>query len=607
MPIKSEFQKLEKEDPEFYQFLLKNDKDLIESDVSEESDIESDFELEQEKEKDLDYHMNNLSKNNIKYVTRILKKSFEDGDFNLESTESFEKLTVCVFNDVVAFVKKELNLTESFKKYSNEPNYLKYKNAIRNIISCFIHFLSTQASDSALEDDHVVENPLMSSVLSQSSSIIQLAYAFPRTLKKIIIASCTIFGSSRSVLMKAKGLAVIKLAVHAKSGRILFNNNKSVDKSMLETAIKVIYKTYLQHSRQVHERNIALIEFMRQSIVSELCGIELETTYLLGYQYLRQVATSTRLAYDNKSEKKVNNVYGWTCLQSMRLWGLFISKYAIPNSNLLNAIRSMNDNKVISSKTGNHANLLIYPFVQLSHAILQLQPIPKFYPFTFHLTNVMIEINKSTGTMVPVMQYLLAIVQSSAVSGDLKNPTIKNIDFPTTVRASKMHINTLSYQQSLIEQCHDSFVKAIAVHSDKIYFCDWSVSVHKIMKTLEKNSANKKLKGMMHQICSKIAESREYLLNQRKNVKFGPCDLDLIIDWENNLPKQAPIAVLQKSIEKVEERMTDQPQLKNIDIVLQADEDKVEQLILSDDESQIKKKRKKKEYGNKNKKRKSNK
>ena len=589
MPIKAEFQKLQDEDPEFYQFLLENDKDIIESEVSDMSD--DDNEDIAVPEKDLQYHMQHLSKDNLKYITRTFKKCFEDGDFNLDSTESFEELSKCVFEDAVTFIRKELNLGDLFKAFSNEKQYFKYKNAIKNIVSCFIHFLETQPCDQSFEDDHVIENPLMVSVLAQSSSIIQLAYGFPRMLKKVIIASANIFGKSRSVLMKAKGLAVIKLVVHAKIGKKLFNDSKVVDKSLLETALKILYKTYLENSRQVYESNLNLIHFMCQSIVSELCGVDLQVTYLLAYQYLRQIANLTRLAYDNKIEKRVNHVYGWSCLQGMRLWGHFIASYAVKNANLLNAIKSMNDNKVISSKTGNHANTLLYPFIQTCHAILQLQPIPKYYPFTFHLVDIMIKINKSTGTMVPVMQYLLRIVQSSSVSGDLKNPTIKAVEFPITIRASKMHINTVSYQTSLIEQCHDAFINAIAVHSDKIYFCDWCVPIYKMMKTLEKQSPNKKLKAMMHQLCAKIEESKQYLLKQRKNVKFGPCDLDLINEWENNLPKKAPIAILQHNMERVEERMqpmTTVEQVKETKSVVQniatVEQDAVEQLILSDDD-----------------------
>ena len=598
MPVKAEFQQLQEEDPEFYQFLLENDKDIIESDQSEASD--DDMEVD-EPEKDLHYQIQNLNKDNIKFITRTFKKCFEDGDFNLDSTESFEELTKCVFEDSVALIQSELKLEDTFKKYASEKQYFKFKNAIKNIISCFIHFLETQPCDQSFEDDHVIENPLMVSVLAQSSSIIQLAYGFPNMLKKLILASAGIFGKSRSVMMKAKGLAVIKLVVHAKSGRKLFNDNKMVDKSLLETSIKILYKTYLENSRQVHERNLTLISFMSQSIVSELCGIDLETTYLLAYQYLRQIANLTRLAYDHKIEKKVHHVYGWSCLQAMRLWGLFISSFAIQNANLLNAIRSMNDNKVINAKSGNHANMLIYPFVQLCHAILQLQPTARYFPFTFHLVNVMIAVNKATGTMVPVIQYLLRIVQSPAVAGELKNPTIKNIEMGTTIRASKMHINTVSYQQSLIEICHDVFINAIAVHSHKIYFCDWCVPIYKMMKTLEKQSANKKLKLMMHQLCTKIDESKQYLLKQRKGVKFGPCDLDLINEWENNLPKLAPIAILQQNIEKVQGRMAVEESIP-ADIVKTTtkvivkeikQEDAVEKLVVSDDEDAIKPKRKK--------------
>ncbi len=579
MPFKADVNQLKEEDPEFYQFLLDNDKELLtsdESDMSEEEEMETKVTIKQQ--------MKNLGPQTIKSITKTFKKCFEDGDFNLDSTESFEELTNCVFVDCVAFIKNELNLENIFSNYSSHKKYFKYKNAIKNIVSCFIHFLESQPCDQSLEDEHTIENPLMVVVLSQSSHVIQLAYAFPALLKKIIKQSALIFGKSRSIMMKAKGLAVVKLVVHARSGRDLYNDTKSVDKNLLELAIKLLYKTYLEHSRQVHENNLTMISFMSQSIVSELCGIDLETTYSLAYQFLRQIANLTRLAYDNKIEKKVHHVYGWSCLQAMRLWSQFICKYAIKSATLLNAIKSINDKRVIHSKVGNQANMLIYPYVQLCHAILQLQPTPRYFPFKFHLLALMIDINQSTDTMVPVMHYLVEVVQSIQ---QCKNPTVKAIEFNTTIRASKQHLSTQSYQESLVEKCHDLFIKAIAVHSNKIYFPDWICPMQKILRQLLQKSTNKKSKQMLQHVLKSIEQSKQSMLEKRKSVKFGPCDLDLILQFESNLPKDTPMEKLVENISNIEARVVpvvnaEEVAKSNRDEIMK---DKVEPLALSDDES----------------------
>eukprot|EP00834_Sanchytrium_tribonematis_P006711 NODE_521_length_6537_cov_0.627058.p2 type:complete len:598 gc:universal NODE_521_length_6537_cov_0.627058:2895-1102(-) len=578
--VKSDLAQLQEEDPEFYQFLLENDKELLDSDHSDNSEQSDGVD-----QSSAILNFESTSLDNWRQNTKTLRRCFDDGDFNLNSPMDFENLIKFVFGQSNKLCEI-LGLHGEYKKYSKEVSYTKYKSVVKNTVICYINFLETQACDVVVNESDVCENPLMALVLSSTSHIVQLAFIFPKLFSKLISVGAIIFGNARTSVTKAKGIAVIKLCINAKLGRNIHDYQNNVDCQNLEFAIKILYKTFLKHSSQVYEKNLSLIEFMRQSIVNEFCGINKQVTFQVAFQYLRQIANVVRLAYDEKSEKKIHQVYGWVSLQALKFWSIVICRHASKFASE-DCIAIFNEKIMKNAKISNQINLLVYPFVQLSHAILQLQPIPKFISYRLHLVECLIEVSKSTDELIPIFGYFLQILQSNLFLGNPKRTTLKPLNLSVSVRISKNYLNTIVLQTIIMEKVHDLLVRSISVHSGKIYFPDWSAPVLKILKSVFAKSTQKKTKLLLRELIKKIEESSGYVSKHRVSIKFGPLDLELIEHWENSLPAKSSITKLADSIEKISSRTFDYPPPSKKDESVEEPGDSVEKLIVSNSKKRV--------------------
>ncbi|EFN81445.1 Nucleolar complex protein 2-like protein [Harpegnathos saltator] len=432
--------KLKEIDPEFYKYLQENDKNLLEFNVSDDEDDDS-----------------NASDN--KHVpNENLEIASDDSDFELEDTN---------INEDDSKNKITLQLLKIWQEKIQTDKSL-------NMIKCAV-----DAFHAAVET--VAES------------------ADPSTLRYKVEGSAVFNGVVQLCIMQLP--EAFKCFLKLDSTSI-----KEVHKCKKFPKVQGILKTYLAD----------LIKILQSVASANIIMVFLKHLY----QMLPYTQISAKIFFSSRIKleffvyrENFQAVYNWQYINSLRFWTELITK----------------------TKKQSMLRSLLYPLVQIITGTIKVIPTAQYYPLRFHCVQMLIIISKQTGMFIPVLPFLLEVLDSYDFNKKHKTVSMKPVPLTCILRMSKSQLVENGFKDSVIETIYQLILENAANESHMIYFPEVYISCLIQLKAFLKKCHVSNYCRKIKQLLDKIEENRKYIETERIKEPIALKNMEEITNWENRI------------------------------------------------------------------------
>ncbi|XP_055904428.1 nucleolar complex protein 2 homolog [Eupeodes corollae] len=282
--------------------------------------------------------------------------------------------------------------------------------------------------------------------------------------------------------------------------------------SMLNHVLKAMYLSYVRNSKFVSPNTLPSINFMRRSLV-EMFALDLNTAYQHAFLYIRQLAIHLRNAVILKKKDSFQSVYNWQYVNSIRLW-----------VDLLGA-------------THNKPQLqpLIYPLVSIVTGAIKLIPTAQYFPLRFHCINSLISLAKQTDTFIPVLPFILEVLNSTTFNKKHSSVSMKPMQFTCILRLNKSQMAENGFRDEVVENVCGLLLDYLAHESATLAFPDLVVPTVVALKQYLKKCKNSNYSRKLKQVLDKIQDNAKFIENERRKINFGLKDTSLVQSWETKI------------------------------------------------------------------------
>lgn len=549
---------LQTTDPELFKFLEQNDRKLLnfgeEADEPEEhnesedegeavhkpvdaleiASDESDYEPEEGdavKRKDnaitmkmLKEWQQGLQAEEVSVVTiRNVVKAFNcalmsiSGDINMQGEYIVEGSAI--FNGVIQLCVLHLEKAiRKFLKLSGKANlreiqkckrFSKVKSVLRFYLTDLAKLLESAASSS-----------ILSVLLKHLHQIASVMTAFSSITKPVLKRLIQIWSTGEESIRIVAFLCILKIT---RNQQDLFLNQ----------VLKTMYMEYVRNSKFVSPITLPAINFMRRSL-TELFLLDLNVAYHHVFLFIRQLAIHLRNAILLQKKEHFQQIYNWQYMNSLKLWGDVLSTVSL-NVSAGGAAKSDNKSKL---------QALIYPLVSIINGVIKLKSSANYFPLRFHCVKILIDISRATKAYIPILPYILEVLNSNTFNQQHKKLAMKPISFTCILRIQKGHLDENSFRDEVVEQVFGLTLECLVNECTSIAFPDLIVPHVIALSQFVKNTNNSNYAKKLKQLHDKIMDQSNYIDSRRNKINFSLNDMNYIKSWEINMRTgQTPLEV----------------------------------------------------------------
>ncbi|KAH8410341.1 hypothetical protein KR009_012351 [Drosophila setifemur] len=303
--------------------------------------------------------------------------------------------------------------------------------------------------------------------------------------------------------------------------------------TMLNHVLKAMYLAYVRNSKFVSPNTLPGINFMRRSLV-EMFALDLNVSYQHAFLYIRQLAIHLRNAVILKKKDSFQAVYNWQFINSMRLW-----------ADLLGA-----------STNKPQLQPLVYPLVTIASGVIRLIPTAQYFPLRFHCLQTLILLAKETNTYVPVLPLIVEVLKSNTFNRKHTAVSMKPLQFTCVLRLNKQQLSENGFRDEVIEQVCGLLLEYLAHESPSLAFADLVVPTVMAIKGYLKDCRNANYTRKLKQLLDKIQESSRFVEQNRgkSSVNFDLKNAQAVAAWEQQIRlKRTPLDIYYASWLKTHE------------------------------------------------------
>ncbi|XP_053687958.1 nucleolar complex protein 2 homolog [Sabethes cyaneus] len=548
---KQALKKLKDTDPELYSFLKQNDKKLLkfgsmaQSDedatedddsgadddgedavhklpdklevASDESDLDDDND-EEEADDEVDATLEASAQKKI--TLKLLKKWTEELTTSPVKLETIR--TVCkAFNSVLVTVTGDksaipafradgsaifngvvqlcvLHLGNAVKQYLNVNNTKDFKNIKKNkkfskVQSC----LRTYLTDLTNLLENVSSNHIMNVLLKHLHQFSTILICYPSITKPILKRLIVIWSTSEEESIRVLAFLCILKITCAQLRRFLSD------------VLKNMYLAYVKNSKFVSPNTLPGINFMRRSL-TEMFTLDLTVSYQHVFLYIRQLAIHLRNAVILQKKDSFTYIYNWQYINSLKLWG--------------DVLAATYDKKELEP--------LIYPYVSITTGVIKLIPSAQYFPLRFHCCRMLIELSARTRVFIPVLPFVVEVLNSSSFNEDHKKLSMKPVNLTCLLRFAPANIQENAYKDAVLELIYELSLEYLAHESSSLCFPDLVVPIVTILRKFCKTTKVYKYSRKIKQLTDKITENIKLIETARKRMPVKLNDVSAIRSWE---------------------------------------------------------------------------
>ncbi|XP_060521938.1 nucleolar complex protein 2 homolog [Cylas formicarius] len=551
---RKDLDKLKKTDPEFYKFLEDNDKKLLHFNLSDEEDAvldetedvdsvhkpthdlevasdESDFEGDDVKSGQKDNRVITLkiikkwqsdiqadrSNKTIVEVTQAFHAALlrvsnidmpddESVRFKVEGSSIFNAVVQLCVMELGPAIRRYLGLQSGSKLL---PHKCKKFNKVKGILKLYFSDLLKLLLG-------VTSSNVQCVLLKHLHYMSHMLASYSNITKSIVKKLISLWGSADDSVRVLAFLCILRITTTQTGG-------------ILDTTLKSMYLTFVKHSKFVSISSLALINFMKRSLV-EMFSLDINISYTHVFLYIRQLAIQLRTAITVNKKENIQAVYNWQFINSLRLWGNLLS---------------------VTYKK-QQMQQLVYPFVQVCLGTLKLVPTGQYFPLRFHVVQLLIDFSRDTGVFIPVLPFLLEILTSFDFNKKHQKLSMKPMHFTCLLRLSKSQLQENGFKDTVIDTVYGQILEYLSNQSNSIAFPDLSlvciIHIKQFLKTCRVANYTRKMK----QLLEKIEQNTKFIEDERSKVTFSLTDQNQIEGWESQIKvKGTPLTTYYESWNKL--------------------------------------------------------
>ena len=551
-----DLEKLKEKDPEFYKYLLENDKDLLnfgqdEQDDDEEMDDDqsdagaSTAEVSTKakgKQKGAvddegaqrvtlkmlgEWQSLMLKQRSIKALRKLLlafrcavrigasgsSQQDDDAPFFIDDAKVFNKIVITTLKYTPMILQHHIPAKTTadgrFKVATNTKKWALLRKPIISYFSSLFHLLQTLS-----------DKQMLYLVVSESAKMVPYALTNKKTSRELIKHMLTLWSTSDDNVRVVAFLVIRKAAAGG-------------DADVLELCLRGAYSSYVKSTKLTTVHTLPSINLMKNS-ASELYALDAGASYQQAFGFIRQLAIHLRNCLKTRTKDSFKAVFNWQYVHCIDFWAL-----------------------VLSTSRANELVPLIYPLVQVAVGAMGLVPTSRYFPFRLHVLRSVLRLVSRTETYVPLLPFILGIFESPEFHRKPKGSTLKPIDFDTTLRAPSAYVRTRVYADQLAEEATFVLLEFLASQSRSIAFPELVIPATVQLKRGLKHYTSPKLVASLKQILDKVAQNSVWIQKRRDDVEFAPANIEAVdsfLQTADDKKKETPLESALRLAKKVREQ-----------------------------------------------------
>ncbi|CEP15735.1 hypothetical protein [Parasitella parasitica] len=530
---KKDMQALKERDPEFYNFLQKEDDGLLgfgesgDEDGPEKvgsSDDEGTY-SDMEEPEELD---NDKQQAAVPVLTKAELNGWVEAIKSNKDFKAFKKL-LSAFKTAARMSEEDDNITFAFKIEDPTVFSKVITSALRLAPGVFAHHLKPKKENGSPMTSgrwsffksyiksylnnllHLLRNltdaEMLRLTIREAEKCTNLFVCFDRLAKeylKTLLNSWSNLVSTDIVRVQAflsiKSLATCTVPV-----------SKGVNpQGYLDLCLKNVYLTFVKNCKNTNLHTLPVINLMRNLAV-QLYGINPVLSYQQGFVYIRQLAIHLRQAMKVRSTKNHNMVYNWQYIHCIDFWSDVLNAYA---GNMINE-----EGEVMESPL----RALVYPLTQVAVGVIQLIPTAQFYPLRFHVLRSLNSLIHNTNVFVPLATYVLEVLEGTVAMEKAKQSnTGTPTDWDLVLKVNKKSIHGRMYQDEVLDQCAKALKNYYKEYSYHIAFPEMVDADIIALKRFVKQSKSMKGKEKLAKLAKDLEAKAKFVRQQRSKISFSP-------------------------------------------------------------------------------------
>lgn len=442
--MKSELAKLAESDPDFHDYLQKNEASLLDFQTNDDDDNDTD---DAEDENDQDEVSNEV------LVDAKVLHSIEYGAFQSHGLKPLRRLiaayvSACHMADTKD--ESEMNTGGSSRKYLIESSVVFDKLMVSCLSKCHEEFRFHLLNDDNHEMD--VNKPINPRILSNSSRWADLNVS----IKSFMKATLHLMNEAKEAkllvfILKSLANYIPYLSAIPNIGKVMLKTLSNLWAStsdaseeyqsvrvnaflrirqlaltqpfpFIELCLKTTYLSYAKSAKFANASSVSSllpqITFMGNCVV-ELYSLDYASSYQHAFIYIRQLALHLRSALQKKTPESFRFVYCWQYMHCLKLWTAVLAATCGKDGD--------------GDDEAGLMRSLIYPLVEIIFGVARLIPTTRHLPLRLHCARYLQQLAACSETFIPTTSILLEVFDLKEITMPPKRAS-KNSDDVRGVR-----------------------------------------------------------------------------------------------------------------------------------------------------------------------------